>query len=236
MGDVQGDALKTIFSLLMFVSGFVSNLACQILRALFNALGFIILVVFGLLGLTVGLLRLAGGGKEKGFALCSSSWITLRISARMALKAVAQAAGSLSMVTPLLRAAQASSEPFGMNGVYAPASPNRMPIQGLFGLNSWTVSSIKVVPSNTTVSENRPMPVVGKKVENAPNIRIFEPARPKKSRSAVSSERDWEQLARKYLDARTRAEADRVRIEMAMRHPVKYLKVLHAMRSIKKAG
>jgi hypothetical protein len=46
-------------------------------------------------------------------------------------------AGALSGVSPILRGAQAASEPLGMTGVYAPGSKNRNFTQDLLGLDSW---------------------------------------------------------------------------------------------------
>lgn len=129
--------MRLVTSTLMFLAGFVSNLACQTVRATTNALGSVLFAAIGSVGLLVGLLRLLGGGKDKGLQLCSLSWVLLRKGIVMLLRSAVQAIGVATMATPLLRAAQASSEKFAIQGLYSPSSGKRSTLQKLLGLNSW---------------------------------------------------------------------------------------------------
>lgn len=212
--------MRLLVQSLMFVSGFVSNLACQALRCAFNLVGFALMSLLGTMGTLVGLLRVAGGGGEKGSELCRSSWSRIKRAAGMFASATLQLLGVVSLVTPLLRAAQASSERLSVNGVYAPSSPNRGRWQGLFGLNSW--EPLEPAPSRP---KKVAMAVAKPKTKGA--LPKPEQAWTKNPRPN-SHEEEWTLLAEMYLRCRTREEADRIRLKMATRHPRRYLAALNA--------
>lgn len=214
--------MRILVQSLAFVSGFVSNLVCQTLRCVFNLAGFALLSLLGALGMIVGILRIAGGGGKKGSELCRSSWSKIRKAACMLASATLQFLGVASLVTPLLRAAQASSESFTLNGLYAPARPNRSQWQALFGLNSWKEpepAKATSKPKKTATPSAKP-----RLVEELPTIE--QPA-PKKRRPKPQEE-EWATLADMYIRCRTQSEADRIRLKMATRHPRRYLAALNA--------
>lgn len=242
--------MRLVTSTLMFLAGFVSNLACQTVRATTNALGSVLFAAIGSVGLLVGLLRLLGGGKDKGLQLCSLSWVLLRKGIVMLLRSAVQAIGVATMATPLLRAAQASSEKFAIQGLYSPSSGKRSTLQKLLGLNSWQREDRwRVVDEGGPKRKPAPKPRVAlavpqekarPKVVDLPPPKVAsvkvkvekKVRRPRKPKISEELKRkDWENLAEMYFQCKTQRDADRIRLAMASRHPLLYLDALEAASS-----
>ena len=126
-----------IGSALKFTAGAAGNALSQTARAAGNiGAG----ATQGAYGLGQGVLsaaqRAGGGGDEaeKTFKRASSN--IGRGIGRIA-RGVAQGVGVATGVSPILRGAQAMTEPVGISGVLAPAGKNRTPFQNLVGLDSW---------------------------------------------------------------------------------------------------
>lgn len=219
----------------MFIAGFLGNLLSQAARAALNFAVSTLEFALATMTLFVGVLMLLGGGREKGKASCYGAHKRIKKSARSLAVGLAQAAGAVTLVTPLLRGAQASSERFRMRGIYAPNSPNRTKVQSAFGLDAWEpapeaprmkkvergpdlsdlkVENKKAIPSLADIRVEERGPI--------PRMKVVAAARPK----LAAKNAEWESLARAYLESRTSRDADRIRLKMATQHPLLYLKAL----------
>lgn len=216
----------------MFLAGFLGNLLCQAIRAALNLALSVALIAVALPRLLLGSLMILGGGWAKGTASCASAWETTKRSGSALAVGCVQGIGAATLVTPLLRGAQASSETFGMQGVYAPNAPDANRLQRIFGLNAWETAPKKAVQKRKEGSPNLAEIKVDTRTRstdlNAINFkeapRTKSTPRPQKSSELL----EWEGLARAYVESRTSPEADRVRLKMATRHPRLYLKALKA--------
>lgn len=216
----------------MFLAGFLGNLLCQAVRSALNLALSASLIAAALPRFLLGSLMLLGGGWAKGAASCARAWETTKRSGAALAVGCVQGVGAATLVTPLLRGAQASSETFRMQGVYAPNSPDANGLQRVFGLNAWETAPKKAVPKRKEARPN----LAEIKVENrtrSTDLNAIEAKEVPRTKStprpkASTKLREWEGLARAYLESRTVSEADRVRLRMATRHPRLYLKALTA--------
>lgn len=216
----------------MFLAGFLGNLLCQAIRAALNLALSAVLIAVALPRLLLGSLMLLGGGWAKGASSCASAWETTKRSGSALAVGCVQGIGAATLVTPLLRGAQASSETFRMQGVYAPNAPDANGLQKIFGLNSWENAPKKAVPKREEVRPNLAEIKVETRTRstdlNAINIKEVPRTKSTPRPKASMELREWEGLARAYVESRTVSEADRVRLKMATRHPRLYLMVLKA--------
>jgi uncharacterized phage infection (PIP) family protein YhgE len=128
--EVLGTALK-------FLGGVGGNLASQVARGAGNAVSGITRTTAGTGQAALAALQAAGGGTKRAGETFQRARSNLSSGGGSIVRGAAQLAGALSGVSPILRGAQAASEPLGMTGVYAPGSKNRNFTQDLLGLDSW---------------------------------------------------------------------------------------------------
>lgn len=208
-----------MYATTMFVAGFLGNLICQAARAMLNIVASVLAFALAATRLLLGSLMILGGGWRKGADLCASAWEAAKISGASLAVGCVQGLGAATLVTPMLRGAQASSEKFSMQGVYAPNAPNRTKGQNVFGLNSWEA------PPQEQKTEIE-LPAIKEEVKKkVRRTNVATATKPKRS------SKEWEELAHKYLESRTSGDADRIRYMMATKHPLLYLKALRAARS-----
>ena len=212
--------MNVIPSVLKFAAGFISNLACQFVRALCNLIGFLFLGVGSVFLCLLSALQLLGGGSKQGRLTATRSWKCLKSSAKMFSFSLLQASGIALFISPLVRGAQACTESISPRGLYAPRHDSLNVWQSVFGLNSWEAPSAPVPEKKHDEKETS--------------------VKPKKTRSMKviynkPVENEWLLLATSYLSSRTQVEMDAARKAMAIRHPFLYMKTLkRARKALKK--
>lgn len=215
-----------MISSLKFFAGFLSNLACQLVRSLCNFALSIVLLSASAVMLMLCILRAMGGGFSvaKSSALKAWSLVTLA-SARLGVGTL-QALGCITMTSPAVRASQACMEEIWPKGIYAPNGKGRTKLQDIFGINAWHQEENSKSETNKEESEDSILTTL-KESKKQPNR--TKNTRPKKKSQNIS-DRKWESLVEDYLKARSIEDADRVRTIMARNHPVEYLNALVAAR------
>jgi hypothetical protein len=210
-------------SVLKFLAGLLSNALTQSARCLWNTASFLARLAVCLLCLIVAALQFAGGGSERSGKTLRVALSALRLSLECGAIGIAQCAGVLTCASPLMRGAQACSEGIRPKGVFLPCGPNRTTMQAILGLNSWEEPSEAPPP--------REMKMVGAAKARRP---IKERAKPTRRPEAADKKAEaWEQVANRYLEARTLEDLDRIRNEMAVSHTARYLKALAAANKIR---
>ena len=200
-----------MISALKFFAGFLSNILCQIPRSFANLVSCLILAVLAVINMTLGILRLVGGGRLVGVDSLKNSWILIGLSLRKGSDALLQAISILSLVGPLVRASQSCLEDFAPSGVYAPSDPRRNNIQAVLGWNSWNATT----PPQKAIKD-----APQKAIKDAPQKAIKD-----------APQKVWNDFLHDYLKAKTRKEADRARMSIFLKNPVKYCMLLEVAKS-----
>lgn len=223
--------MKTPIRILKFIAGFTANLAIQTLKAAANGAACLSLAVGSAACLALALLQLLGGGRKAARESSSASWSMAAASAKRGLYSILQAAGAVTLLSPLARAAQACSEDLKPNGVFEPAGRGRNMWQEMFGLNSWDAPKERPIelkrvaecdpPRIRAVAASANPPISMEKIRE---INVEPTTKPKAS--LKSTEEDWNRLVREYLEAQTQAQMDAARAEMAIMYPRKYSRAL----------
>lgn len=211
--------MKAAFSSLKFVAGFLSNMACQTARGAANLVRFATLGTAAIARLLLAALQLMGGGGDRARESAALAWSMMKSSAKSGGRSALQLSAAISLVSPLLRAAQACSERMRPCGVYAPAGRDRNLWQDILGLNCWAQE-----PEPETKQE--PPRQTRRTPREATRRESYEMPLPKPQKD----DRGWLDLASAYVRARTVSEMDEVRLKMAVRHPVLYKRALEAAR------
>jgi hypothetical protein len=119
-----------------FAAGAVSNFVTQSGRALGNVAAGTAKSALSATRMGLGGLQIVGGGSEPGWDNVKKGWEGAEKAGLQIGRGALQAAGALSGVTPLLRAAQAANEKItDVSGVYAPKGKGTW--QDMFGMNNW---------------------------------------------------------------------------------------------------
>jgi hypothetical protein len=205
-------------SVLKFLAGLLSNTLIQSVRCLWNAASFLALFAVFILCAATAALQFAGGGTERSRIAFRKALSSLKMSLKCCAVSAVQCVGVLTCASPLMRGAQALSEGITPRGVFLPCGRNKTPMQMILGLNSWEEPSEAPPP--------REMKMVGAAKARRP---IKERAKPTRRPEAADKKADaWEQVANRYLEARTLEDLDRIRNEMAVSHTARYLNALAA--------
>ena len=128
---------EVLSSTLKFAGGVGGNLISQLGRGVGNLAGGLAKGAVGTGQTALGGLQIVGGGSKTGKETLRKGVSNLGGGISSLGRGAFQLGGALSGVTPVLRGAQAASEPMSVSGIYAPNSKNRTSIQDIFGLNSW---------------------------------------------------------------------------------------------------
>jgi hypothetical protein len=204
-------------SVLKFLAGFLSNTLIQSVRCLWNAVSFLALFAVSTLRAATAALQFAGGGAERSRITFRTALSSLKMSLKCCAVSAVQCVGVLTGSSPLMRGAQACSEGIKPRGLFLPRGSNRTPMQMILGLNSWE-NPPEAPPKDIECIKHPETPRQQK--ERAKSIR-----RPKRTSKKADA---WEQVAKRYLEARTLEDLDRIRNEMAVSHTARYLNALAA--------
>jgi hypothetical protein len=227
-------------SALKFAAGAGGNLLSQAARGGLNATTGIGQSAIGASQGVLAALQAASGGLKKGRDTFDRAYSNVSGGGRRIGRGIAQLGGAFSGVSPILRGAQAASEPLGISGAYAPASKNRSYLQDLFGLDSWEKEAEKEkAVDQPTVSRHQPKPVS----RSRPNPTKPKPTSPIDSASAFLGDLEkrerspnspkpqpeaWKRLVVMYKAARTREERDAIRSKMRLVNPYLYQQAVEA--------
>jgi len=219
--EVLGTAAK-------FIGGLGGNLLSQTARGLGNVATGLGQSAIGTGQGALSALQAAGGGwNKKGKKTFDSAYSNLDSGGRKLGRGVAQLAGALTGTTPLLRGAQAASEPMGISGVYAPNSKNRSATQDLFGLDSWQ----KPEPMPKQKPKNTPKPKKIAKASTEDETKSFL-KRKEKTRDQPEA---WVRLVAMYRSARTIEEKKEIRRRLKLVSPYLYQQAIdRGMAKLKK--
>lgn len=225
--------MKKVFSALKFVAGFTSNLACQSARCIANLVCSALLALSSSTMFALALLQFVGGGRKQSAESASIAWKMIRSSIEAGVKSLMQAAGVVTLLSPLVRGAQACSESIAPKGFIAPAGSGRNFWQVVFGINSWeeAPSVRKAIPTPAPSSQASKRKMV--RVEPMPQVVIADKPKPKKA-SKPRKASGWPVLAHAYLNAKTFKEMNRIRAKMALNFPAEYARALNEARRSKK--
>lgn len=199
---------------LKFVAGAGGNLLSQSARGFGNvAQGFV-----GNVGATadlgLGTLQTIGGGHKKGLERIKKGLKKVGDSGEKIGKGVTQTIGAFSGVTPLLRGAQAASEPFGVKGVYAPPA-KKGSFSDLIGLGTWDDENlIKEKPS----IKPPPVPPVSPKQKQQ--------TQKKSSTNRSASNSELKKLITMYKNSKNSNERRQIQKKMAIVDPVWYQRTM----------
>ena len=220
--------MNKLLSALKFVAALISNPLCQTIRFILNAAQTIVLTASFLALLVMALLQMMGGGKRQSLESVSQAWKSARRAAKTGSVAILQALGVLTMISPLARAAQASSERMIPKGIIAPAAEDRNFWQDVFGMNSWTEPKPK-----ETIGPSVPLKVSEKTVK-APQRQAQEAPKKQTQEAPKKKPRErhrWKSLANAYLSAEEFREMNRIREMMALECPKEYARAMAVARS-----
>ena len=142
---------------LKFAAGAAGNLAGQTARGVGN-------VARGMVGnvgaageMGLGALQMLGGGGKKGWDRMKKGWGSAEKSGKRIGRGVTQTIGALSGISPILRGAQAASEPFfDIKGVYAPSNVKKGSFSDMFGMGSWEDGSKQAKPDTPQAKPDTP--------------------------------------------------------------------------------
>lgn len=215
-----------MISCLKFFSGFLSNLACQLVRSIFNFASSVVLLFASAVMLTLCILRATGGGLSVAKSSASKAWSLFKIASAKLGIGTLQALGCVTMASPAVRASQACMEDIWPDGIYAPNGKGRTKLQDIFGINSWHQEE-HAEPEHNQERPEESVPTTLKESKKQP--KRTKNTKPKKKTQTIDHGK-WESLVEKYLKARSIEEADRIRTIMARNHPVEYLSALTAAR------
>lgn len=216
-----------MYALLMFPAGFLGNFVCQTTRSLGNISVSSIALASAATQMILGTLMVLGGGRNKGRAHCSRSWTKIKKSIKSLGVGAAQGVGAVTLVTPMLRGAQASSERFVMQGIYSPRAAGTTRFQSVFGLNSWEVEPPKAEPKKTAQKTKAVKPA---ETHRKTKSRPVDTKMTTKAKRTNKNEPEWGVLVSQYLASRTASDIDRARRRMATKYPLLYLRALKAVR------
>lgn len=201
--------MRTALSTVKFAAGFVANLLCQSMRSAFNLVAFAALSAYCVVAAALAALKLAGGGRRDASELGGKAWRAAKSAGRAGLASLLQAAGAATLVSPMIRAAQACSERMSPRGLISPAGKNLNFWQETFGINSWDDPPEESKPARRAAAKPRT------------NVTIAAASKKKES-----DEGAWERIVAEYLAARTAREMDGIRARMALGHPSRYAALL----------
>jgi hypothetical protein len=218
----------SLTSPLKFVAGAAANLGTQTARGFGNLASGAVKGAYGLAQTSLGGLQSAGGGwKTKGKESISRGLSNIGSGGVSALRGASQLAGAWSGVSPILRAAQAASEPVDIDGIYAPASKNRTFTQDLLGLNSWERPE---KPKEKEGPKEEPKELVKssskkKKKKNSDDIKAksFLAHLEKRDRLGPKPQPEiWKKLSAEYGNAKTLEEREEIKRKMRLVNPYLY--------------
>lgn len=219
---------------LKFLAGFVSNAATQSTRCVWNFVRFALLFPLGLSLALLSILQMCGGGKDQGKKTWSKAWGAIKLSLKCGCFAAIQAAAVASILSPLLRGAQACAEDIAPKGLFVPNQGPRTTAQVILGLNSWKKAE-RDEPA-PTIKLTRPIKQQPIKQQEQPHKEaVPEPTKNKmkllgnpkpKDKKKEKHEEEWNSLVDQYINAKTMREMDSARIKMAVRYPAKYAAAL----------
>jgi len=223
---------------LKFAAGFLSNILCQTPRMAGSLLLCLLFAVMALANLVLGTLRLVGGGHSMGMESVRESWRLLKLSARKGGECTAQAISLALLVGPLVRASQACSESIFPAGLYVPSDPERSRIQDVLGWNSWNPQPTKKAQQQSAPSRaSQPETIqqdAPRRASQPETIQQSAPRRvhqPKRIKAKSRNDDRWDALSHAYMTAKSRREADRARISMFLKNPIRYCIALEVARS-----
>lgn len=208
MDEVLGTALK-------FLGGAGGNLISQGARGLGNAVSGIAQGALGTGQTALGGLQFAGGGSKQGKENLKRGISNLGQGVRSLGRGIAQTAGAATGITPVLRGAQAASEPMRMSGVYAPNAKNRTGAQDLFGLNSWERPPAEKKQTQQQSPRKNYSP-------EERQTRSFLRDLSRKERGLAPQPEEWKQLVAMYKVAKTSEERKAIRKKMREVSPQLY--------------
>jgi hypothetical protein len=226
---------------LKFAAGFLANALTQTARLSANALICLITAFVSITLLLLASLQILGGGTKQGKETARQSWACAKNSFKSGSFALLQALGLATCASPLIRAAQACSEPISPSGVFVPRDGDRNILQRALGLNSWPAQEKKDSPEAKPRAEplriaQTPEPEAPKAeiaTKKADSKRTPKPEIRKKQIDKRKCTKAWESLVERYLGAKSVAEMDAIRAKMALEHPVEYIRALNAARSLR---
>jgi hypothetical protein len=218
--------MKKAISAIKFMAGFLSNLLCQTARAAANLVSFVLLACHSVVLFALAALQFAGGGRAQSFLSASAAWETALCSAKKGFASLLQALGVVTLLSPLIRGAQACSESMDIKGVIAPLAEDKSFWRDVFGMNSWA-----------ELHRDTPLPPPPKTTGKLPKVdeakakvsKVVQQKKPQKTKARKKST-EWRSLAEAYLNAHTLDEMNRIRTKMAMKFPA------HYARALKEAG
>lgn len=232
--------------LFKFAAGFLANALTQTARLSANAIFCLLTAFVSITLLLLASLQIIGGGTKQGKETALQSWACAKNSFKSGSFALLQALGLATCASPLIRAAQACSEPISPSGVFVPGDGDRNALQRALGLNSWSVQEKKdsheAKPRAETLRivqvpelEAPKAEIATKKAdsERKPKPEIRKKQIDTKKETKKKCTKAWDSLVERYLGAKSVAEMDAIRAKMALEHPVEYIRALNAARSLR---
>lgn len=229
--EVLGSALK-------FLGGAGGNLISQVGRGSGNLATGLGQTALGAGQGALSALQAAGGGLKRGKKTFDDAFSNIRSGAGKIGRGAAQLGGALTGVTPLLRGAQATAEPIGISGIYAPGSDNRTSVQDVFGLDSWEKQhkkpSISVKPADSSVPKE-PDSVSKFLSDLEKEHKSKTTPQPPEFRMLVSKYRELKQQAGRGIDVEKNKQLMiRIREKLRTKYPDLYLQAIEAGKKKKK--
>jgi hypothetical protein len=237
-------------SALKFAAGATGNALSQTGRAIGNVSSGVLQGTYGIGQGVLSAAQRAGGGHEEAEKTFRRASDNIGSGIGKVARGIAQGVGVATGVSPILRGAQAVSEPMlGITGLYAPGSKDRTAFQDLVGLDSWKdgknadTKEKKGSDERTTKPKAvrtqkpaDPKPFLKElerkeKQDKAPMRRV-DPDRPK------PQPEEWKRLVDMYKAAKTKEERDEIRRKMILVNPYLYQQAVEAgkRRAAAKAG
>lgn len=201
--------MRAAISTVKFAAGLVANLLCQSARSAFNLFSCLVLFASCTVLFALAALQLSGGGDKKAAESAAKGYELAKRAILSGFNSALQALGVITLLSPLMRAAQACSEKIAPRGIICPVGKNRSFFQEALGINSWDQEDEAPKPQ----PKSKPTTIDAAKPKKA---------KPAKRQRNKSNEDGWERLVQEYLSADTLRKMDDILARMAVEHPSRY--------------
>jgi len=215
MDEWLGSALK-------FVAGATGNALSQTGRAVGNIVGGAAQGAYGLGQGALSAAQRAGGGREEAGKTFRRGGENLGSGLGKIATGVAQGVGVATGASPIMRGAQAVTEPvFSVSGAYAPASGKRTAFQDIMGLDSWDKPEEKP-PEEKPAQTPQPRARSSSRTKRDPAAKFLKNLERREKESAgrdpsqpKPQPEEWQRLVGLYKVAKTKDDRDDIKRQMA---------------------
>lgn len=220
---------ESLLTPVKFAAGAAGNLVGQTARSVLNLGTGTVQGAVGAGQTGLGALQYMGGGSKRGRESLGKGVSNVLSGGNKIARGIAQGTGALSGITPVLRGAQAASEP-----LKSLVSPNkgRSPAQELLGFNSWDQPA-----EEPTKEDPKPTRAAAKSPKRTRKPDSSSPESPQYwdrvkemmhgEKTPIQQPEYWKRLVSAFKAASTKAERDEVARKMKLANPTLFMQAVN---------